>query len=55
MDNDDNTKFVAFDKYCKKCKYSDRPAVGDPCNACLSVGGRVGTEVPECFEEKENG
>ena len=53
MDNDDNTKFVAFDKYCGSCKYRNTSATHDPCNECLNVGGRPGTEVPLYFEEAE--
>ena len=47
-----NTKFVRFDKWCKKCKYSDQSATKDPCNDCLAVGGREGTEKPINYKEK---
>lgn len=51
---DDNTKFVAFDKYCEKCKYEKRSATNDPCNTCLETGARDGTEVPTEYKEKED-
>lgn len=53
MDNDNSTKFVAFDKYCGDCKFATKSATSDPCNDCLNVGAREGTEVPEYFEKKE--
>lgn len=48
-----NKKFVAFEAYCKKCKYEELDGWKDPCNECLTVGGREGTEKPLKFEEKE--
>ena len=53
MDDNGNTKFVAFEKYCEKCKHAEASPTADPCNDCLSIGGRDGTEKPEYFEEKE--
>lgn len=50
---DDSTKFVAFDKYCKDCKYENTSATNDPCNDCLATGAREGTEKPVEFVEKE--
>lgn len=50
---DDNYKFVKFDEYCKKCKYADLSSTKDPCNTCLETGGRIGTEVPTEFKEKD--
>ena len=47
-------KFVAFGEYCPKCKYADRSSIQDPCNDCLGVGAREGTEKPVDFKEKEN-
>jgi hypothetical protein len=48
-----NSKFVSFEAYCKKCKYEKLDGWKDPCNECLKVGGRYGTQKPEKFEEKE--
>ncbi|MDT3386451.1 MAG: hypothetical protein LIR46_01585 [Bacteroidota bacterium] len=54
MDTDNsNTKFVAFDKYCDKCEFHDKDPAHDPCNDCLAVGGREGTDVPINYKEKE--
>lgn len=48
-----NKKFVAFEAYCKKCKYEKLNGWKDPCNECLTVGGREETVKPLKFEEKE--
>lgn len=48
-----NTKFVNFEKYCQMCKYSDTSPTADPCNDCLAVGAREGTEEPVEFKENE--
>lgn len=45
-------KEVDFKTYCKKCKYRDIKEKMDPCNDCLEVGMREGTNKPEHFEEK---
>lgn len=50
---DNDKKFVAFESYCRKCKYAELDGWKDPCNECLTVGGRVGTVQPLKFEEKE--
>ena len=51
---EDNTKFVAFEEYCKRCKYEDRSSTADPCNECLETGAREGTAEPIEFKEKDN-
>lgn len=51
---EDNYKFVAFDKYCNTCKYKDTSPTHDPCNDCLGVGAREGTEVPQEYKKKED-
>ena len=52
MDSEtNNTKFVDFEKWCKKCKYAEASPTGDPCNHCLGVGGRDGTDKPVDYEE----
>lgn len=53
MDNEDSKKFVRFDKYCEKCKYAKKSPTNDPCNDCLGIGAREGTEKPQYYEEKE--
>lgn len=45
--------FVEFSKYCDICKYKDLPETKDPCNECLGVPARYGTEKPEKWEEKK--
>lgn len=50
---ENNFKIVKFWHYCNHCKYADLPEAKDPCNECLEIGAREGTEVPEKFEEAE--
>jgi len=53
-------KEVRFDKYCKTCKHYAHKfpnedfsfEAQEPCNTCLEVGMREGTEKPEYWEEK---
>lgn len=47
----DSTKLVDFYKYCKTCINKDLNEVCDPCNDCLCVSGREGTEVPIYYEK----
>lgn len=51
---EDNFKFVAFEKYCPKCKNQEKSSTHEPCNTCLETGARIGTEVPEEFVERKN-
>lgn len=48
---DVSNKEVRFDLYCQKCKNYDKKDEEEPCNDCLSVGYRYGTEKPDKFEE----
>lgn len=50
---EDNMFFVEFDNYCKTCKNFDLSPTKDPCNDCLDVPSRMGTRVPEYWEEKD--
>jgi len=53
-------KEVRFDKWCEKCKHYAHKfpkenfsfEAQDPCNTCLVVGMRRGTEKPVSWEEK---
>lgn len=57
---DSELKEVRFDKYCKTCKHYAHKfpnedfsfEAQEPCNTCLEVGMREGTEKPEYWEEK---
>lgn len=49
---EDNMKFVEFNKYCPTCKHYDTLEVKDPCNDCLAVGAREGSEIPEKYDKK---
>lgn len=49
---EDNMKFVEFNKYCPTCKHYDTWEVKDPCNDCLAVGAREGSEIPEKYDKK---
>lgn len=47
---DSELKEVRFTTYCKTCKYQKRHEAQDPCNECLEIGMREGTEKPEYWE-----
>ena len=49
--SDSELKEVRFDVYCRSCKYHKYREEQDPCNECLEVGMREGTEKPENWEE----
>lgn len=49
----DEVKEVNFYVYCPKCKYKKLDEALDPCNDCLSIGMREGTEKPEYYEEAD--
>lgn len=49
--NEDNTKEVYFDQYCQHCKHKNVEETEDPCNECLTEGGRLYSHKPENFEE----
>jgi len=55
MTGNSENKQVNFMKYCWLCKYGSRKENMDPCNICLEVAMREGTEVPEYFEEDKHG
>lgn len=46
-------KEVRFDYFCNICKYNDVKEVRNPCNECLEVGMRDGTNVPIKYEERK--
>ncbi len=48
----DDLMFVDFEKYCNSCKHKDLDERKDPCNECLGVPARQGTEKPEKWEIK---
>lgn len=54
MNENDNTKFVDFDKYCPKCEYSSIEGTEDPCNECLTCPVNVESHKPIKFKENEN-
>ena len=43
---------VDFEKWCPKCEFKECLDWKDPCNECLVVGARQGTDKPESFKEK---
>ena len=49
---DNQMKFVEFDIYCKRCKYSKVNETEEPCNECLNIPQRVNTHVPEYWESE---
>lgn len=44
---------VDFYTYCPKCKNEEKKEIEEPCNVCLSITGRMDSEKPEFFKEKE--
>ena len=44
-------KFVDFEKYCKTCKHKNVKEVEDPCNECLDQGANLNSEKPIKYEE----
>lgn len=48
----DSTKLINFEKYCPICEFWDRTGVDKPCDTCLSIPAREGTEKPEKFKSK---
>lgn len=53
MDPTNNTKFVDFFKYCNDCAWKNVEENCFPCNECLLVPAREGTEKPERFISRE--
>ena len=45
-------KIVKFELYCRKCAYFYKKESEDPCNKCLSEGGRLYSHKPSEFVEK---
>lgn len=46
-------KEVRFDKYCKTCKYGNKPGTEDPCNECLEDPFNYETEKPMRWKEEK--
>ena len=53
MDNRTDYQFVAFYKYCEKCKHSDLKDYQDPCEECLTAPVNLYIDKPVNFEPKE--
>lgn len=53
MDLDENLKEVNFADFCMECKHFKTKDIEDPCNDCLEVGAREGTEAPLYFEKED--
>ena len=51
MYGDSELKEVRFDIWCQKCRHRNKNEAQDPCNECLEVGMREGSEKPENWEE----
>lgn len=46
---------IDFYTWCPKCENAKLKDTDDPCNDCLSIGGRTdGSTKPVCFKEKKN-
>jgi len=55
VDVNNSFKEVAFALYCPKCEYKELEGYKSPCNECLEVPARPGTNVPEEYKEDKNG
>ena len=51
MSQPNEMKEVKFYKYCPKCKYDDKTANEEPCDACLLEPVNLHSEKPVCYEE----
>lgn len=47
------TKFVEYDKWCKKCKHYKLGDSEDPCNECLTIPVNEHSHKPIKWEEKK--
>ena len=52
MASPDGMKFVEYEVYCPKCKYSELKDSDDPCNECLTEPINFASVKPIKFEEK---
>lgn len=50
---DNNSREVAFDKYCTECKYFKTKETDEPCNECLEHPSNEGTSKPVNFKLME--
>lgn len=51
--NNDGTKFVNFDEYCKMCRHHDKPEDIEPCDECLIEPANQYSHKPVKWEEKK--
>lgn len=47
-------KEVYFNEYCLKCKYKDTANTENPCNECLTHGGRKDSHKPIKFKDEKD-
>ena len=47
-------KEVRFDMYCPRCKHSELPEWGDPCDECLENPSNEYSHKPVYFEERDD-
>lgn len=50
---DSDNQFVAFYKYCEKCKYGSLEGYEDPCEECLTSPVNLYTDKPVKFVPKD--
>ena len=50
--NDDEYKFVDFEKHCMTCKHQDLKGTEEPCNECVSEPVNYQSEKPVKWEER---
>ena len=51
---DNSYKEVRFDKYCQSCISKDLTGSNEPCNSCIAMPMRYGTEVPYKYKAGSN-
>lgn len=47
-------KEVYFDKYCPKCKHSEKKEYEEPCDECLELPVMQDSHKPINYEEEES-
>lgn len=52
---DNSYKEVRFDKYCQSCVHRDLVGSSEPCNSCIAMPMRYGTEVPYKYKAGSTG
>ena len=52
---DVSNKLVNFGRFCSLCVEKDTEITKEPCNSCMEVNCRYGTEQPDRFKPTKEG